>query len=173
MSDQKIQVTATYVGSDQPLLRVFDANVDLDMVIVSRTEYAVKALLPLDLLISAVSGALLRKFILDPLLDPIVEKFDWKKAVERYLKPHQSFRLVIRLINEGLLLQSDEMHDRVITAEIWDTVNKTLEILQNERLEGEVTKVRFSIGKNNKLIICCYKDEQPICLIDRHYREVI
>jgi hypothetical protein len=49
MSDPKIHVTATFSGSNQPLLRVFEASVDFDMVVVERNEDAIKALIPLEL----------------------------------------------------------------------------------------------------------------------------
>jgi hypothetical protein len=96
------------------------------------------------------------------MIDPIAEKFNWKKAVDKYQEPHQPFRLVIRLNDDGLSIESSTIYDLSITANIWDTINRTLNILQDENLIGRVTKIRFAVSKDNKLIIGCYQNEQPV-----------
>lgn len=166
MSDPKIHVTARFAGADQPLLRVFQAGVDLDMVIVEYTPQNVKATTSLCILISAATVLNLKTFILDPLIYPITNKYDWKRAVYRYLVSHRSFSLSIRLENEGLLIELLDMYNPIVTANIWGTISKTLRILQSEDFIGKVTKISLSSRKVDEVMICCYQNEQPVCLVD-------
>ena len=147
MYDTKIYVEVAHAGP-QPLITVFEANVDLDGVIVQHNEYAIKATTTLSFVISAVSSYVFKKLVLDPLLGPVLDKFDWSKAVSKYLKPEQPFSLVVQLHQERLSIETSDIYDQSITADIWNIINKTLDILKSESLIGTVTKVRFATSKD-------------------------
>jgi hypothetical protein len=70
-----VQIQATYEGH-QPLVSVLEGNLDPEQVVVRRNEYAVKAKVPLDLLVVATELYLLEKLVLDPIIEPIAEKFE-------------------------------------------------------------------------------------------------
>ncbi len=144
------------------------------MVIVSRTEYAIKALVPLEMIIEAISIAFLNKFVLEPIINPVAEKFNWVKAVKALLQAKiQPFKLVINIEDDKLQIETSAIYNASITANIWNTIARTLRILQNEHLLGKVSKVRFSVSKDDKLIIGCYKNEKILCLIDINQNKTI
>jgi hypothetical protein len=166
MRDPKIHVTARFSGVDQPLLRVFEAGVDLDMVVVEHTPQSVKAITPLCILISAATVLHLKTFILEPLINPITEKYNWKRAVYWHFLSHQPFSLSIRLENEGLLIELSDIYNSSVTANIWDTISKTLCILLSEGFIGKITKISLYSRNADTVTVCCYQNEQPVCLVD-------
>lgn len=158
-----VQIEATYVGS-QPLVSVLEANLDFEEVVVVRKEYAVKSLIPLELLLTVPTGYLLTKFVLEPLVGPYAEK--WKKAVERLLNPIQAFDLTINLTEDGLILEAPLQTSHKITADIWDVVYKTLEILKKENLLNKISKIRFAPDESDELLIVCYDGNRPTRMVD-------
>lgn len=148
-----VQIEATYAGS-QPLVSVLEANLDFEEVVVIRKEYAVKSLIPLELLLTVPTGYLLTKFVLEPLVGPYAEK--WKKAVERLLHPIQAFDLTINLTEDGLTLEAPLQTSHKITADIWDVVYKTLDVLKKENLLNKISKIRFAPDESDELLIVCY-----------------
>ena len=147
-----IRIEATYVGS-QPLVSVLEANLDFDAVRVVRKEYAVKSIFPLTLLITAPSVYLLNKFILDPLVGPLADK--WKESIRRWLRPIDAFEMTIRLEDEALTLEAPLNEHHKITAEIWKTIQRTIDILRAEGLLHKIKTIRFAPDRSGKLIIEC------------------
>jgi hypothetical protein len=158
-----VQIEATYVGN-QPLVSVLEANLDFDEVVVIRKEYAVKSFIPLELLLTVPTGYLLTKFVLEPLIGPHAEK--WKKAVARFLNPIQAFDLTINLTQDNLVLEAPLQTSHKLTADIWEVVYKSLEILKKENLLKEVSKIRFAPNESDKLLIVCYAGSHPIRMVD-------
>lgn len=158
-----VQIEATYVGS-QPLVSVLEANLDFDEVVVVRKEYTVKSLIPLELLLTVPTGYLLTKFVLEPLVGPYAEK--WKKAVERLLNPIQAFDLTINLTEDGLTLEAPLQTSHKITADIWDVVYKTLDVLKKENLLNKISKIRFAPNESDELLIVCYDGNRPTRMVD-------
>lgn len=158
-----VHIEATYVGS-QPLVSVLEANLDFEEVVVVRKEYAVKSLIPLELLLTVPTGYLLTKFVLEPLVGPYAEK--WKKAVERLLSPIQAFDLTINLTEDGLTLEAPLQTSHKITADIWDVVYKTLDVLKKENLLNKISKIRFAPNESDELLIVCYDGNRPTRTVD-------
>jgi hypothetical protein len=99
-------------------------------------------------------------------MNPINDKYNWKRAVYHYLISQQSFSLFIRLENGRLLIEASEVYNPTVIANIWDTINETIHILHNEDLITKVTRINVSSRNTGEIIICCYQNEQPVCLID-------
>jgi hypothetical protein len=160
---RSVQIEATYVGS-QPLVSVLEANLDFDEVVVIRKEYAVKSFIPLELLLTVPTGYLLTKFVLEPLIGPYAEK--WKKAVVRFLNPIQAFDLTINLTDDNLILEAPLQTSHTITADIWEIVYKSLEVLKKDNLLKHISKIRFAPNESNELFIVCYAGNRPIRMVD-------
>lgn len=143
------------------LVSIFEGNLDFDQVEVKRVEYAVKVYIPFDFVITATSTYLLEKFVLAPLIDPIVEKFNWIIAVNKYLKPIQPFRLTVHLTDDNLVIEASLETSHNITAAIWSILKKTLDVLREEnRLKG-LSKIQFVPDQGNGLLILCYENNKP------------
>jgi hypothetical protein len=169
-----IQVQASY-GDPQlsVLVSIFEGNLDLDQVTVRRAEYAVKAYIPLDFVITATSTYLFEKFVLAPLIDPIAEKFNWVAAIKKYLKPVQPFRLTINLTDENLVIEAPLETSHNITAEIWSVIKTTLDMLREENRLNELSKIRFVPDKGNELLILCYASNKPKYTVNLDKRKVL
>lgn len=159
----KVQVKVTNTRN-HPLVSVFEGNLDFEEVEVNRTDYAIKALVPLEFFIRAATIYAFEKFILSPLLDPIAEKFDWTKGVRKYLKPFQPFNLVVHLKDDNLVIQAPLNTNHHITEKIWETISITLALLKREKLN--VSTIRFVADSEGKLSIICYYENRPIYIID-------
>lgn len=168
MSTQSIiNIETTYASSQLgSLISVLEGNLDLDHVVVRRSEYAVKAIYPLEIIISATSGYLLKKFVLAPLIDPIAEKFNWVTAVKKYLSPLQPFNLTVTLDAEGLTIEAPLESSHRITAEIWSIINSTLDLLEAENMLNIVSRIRFTPKEQDSLLILCYVDKKPMYVVD-------
>jgi|SRR4030095_8555009 hypothetical protein len=158
-----IEIEATYVGR-QPLVSVLESELDFDEIVVTRHEYAVKSIIPLELLITVPTVFLLNKFVLEPLIGSVAGK--WKKAVARHLSPIQGFYLTIKVTEENLLIEAPTDTNHEMTAEIWEIVNKTLNIVRKENLIKKMSRIRFMPGKEEKLLIICYIEETPFRTVD-------
>jgi len=158
-SSPVVEIQATFHGS-QPLLSLMEGNFDYEQVVVKRTEYAIKAIIPLDLLITTAELYLFEKLILDPLIEPIAEKFNWIKGVKKLLGPVQPFNLVVQ-IKGGNFIEAPLDINHEITAQIWNVIRKTLDILKTEKILDEVSKIRYVPNKQNKLLILCYEQNRP------------
>src|SRR5687767_10432597 len=91
-----VEIETKFNGS-HPLISVIESNLDYEQVVVKRSEPAIKAIVPLDLLITATALYFFEKIVLDPLIDPIAEKFNWVTRVQKLLKPIQPFDLVVQI----------------------------------------------------------------------------
>jgi hypothetical protein len=158
-----VQIEATYVGS-QPLVSVLEANLDFGEVVVTRHEYAIKAIHPLELLLTITTGFALNEFVLKPLIGPYAEK--WKESVKRWLKPIQPFKLTMKITEFDLIFEAPLGTNHNITAEVWDLVQKTFEILKAESRLHEVARVRFEPDESGKLLILCYDESGPARIVD-------
>ncbi len=162
-SSHAVNIEASYDGN-QPLVSIIESNLDLEQVSIKRTEYAVKAIIPLSLVISTTSLYLLEKLILDPLVEPIAEKFNWVTAVKKYLAPFQSFNLTVQ-IKGGDFIEAP-IDDQEVIAQIWNIIRKTLRILKSENRLGETSKIRFISSIRDELLIVCYENNRPARIVE-------
>jgi hypothetical protein len=81
-------------------------------------------------------------------------------GVKKLLSPVQPFNLVVQ-IKGGNFIEAplDTRHE--ITAQIWNIIRKTLDILKTEKILDKVTKIRFVPNKQNKLMILTYVQNRP------------
>jgi len=158
MSEQ-VHIQATYVG-DQPLLSILEANIDLEQVSFSRTQMAVKALFPVDLVVTALTLHAFEKLVLDPLLAPIAEKFNWVSAVKRLIKPHQPFNVLVR-IGDADFIEAPLDLDHFLLAEVWRILKGTLEILRNESLLDSISLIRITSNSPGRPLVIAYRGARP------------
>jgi hypothetical protein len=161
MASVQIKVTS----SDRtPIVSVLEGGLDFDEVVVTHDEYAVKALIPLTILITVPTSVLLTKFVLEPLIDPIAER--WKKAVARYFNPTKSFDLTIEITEEQLIIDASVETSHHITAEIWSVVQRAMDVLRTESRLSKTSRIKFVAGESGELLIFSYKQGKPERMID-------
>ena len=165
-----VQIEATYVGR-QPLVSVLEANLDFEEVEVIRHEYAIKALRPLELVLTITTAFALNEFVLKPLIGPYAEK--WKEAVHRWLKPIQSFNLTITVTEDNLVVVAPLETNHQIAAEIWQIVYKAIEVLKSENQLRNITKVKFEPDESGQLFILCYDQSGPVRIVDINKSESV
>ena len=121
MASVQIKVTS----SDRtPIVSVLEGGLDFDEVVVTHDEYAVKALIPLTILITVPTSFLLTKFVLEPLIGPVAKR--WKKAVERYFNPPEIFTgcgLLLKRTRGLCVWLAVLIHASVLTLFIWQGRN--------------------------------------------------
>jgi hypothetical protein len=159
-SSPVVEIETQFNGS-HPLLSLMEANLDYEKVVVKRNEPAIKMIVPLDLLITTTALYFFEKLVLDPLIEPIAEKFNWVSGVKKLMKPLQRFDLVVR-INDGNFIEAPLDTNHEITAQIWNTIKKTLGILRAEGILDKVSKIRFVPHKEKRLLIICYEENRPV-----------
>ena len=162
-SSPAVNIEAFYDGN-QPLVSIIESNLDLEQVSVRRTEYAVKSVIPLSVVIATTSFYLLEKLVLDPLVEPIVEKFNWVTAVKKYLAPFQPFHLTVQ-IKGGDFIEAP-IDDQEVIAQIWNIIRKTLRILKLEGRLDDTSKIRFISSKRDELLIVCYENNRPARIVE-------
>ena len=156
---KEVEVQATYVG-DQPLLSVLEANLDLERVSVRRTEYAVKAIVPIDVIFTSLSLHAFEKLVLDPLLVPIAEKFNWVTATKRLLKPHQPFNITVR-IRDASFIEAPIGLDHALLADVWRILRRTIDILRDEALLEDTTLIRITSDRSGSPLVIGYRGARP------------
>ena len=72
-NNKEVIIKISYAGN-QPLVSLLESKFDFEHVDVSCEKYAVKALIPLSILISTTALYFFEKLILDPLIEPLAEK---------------------------------------------------------------------------------------------------
>ena len=158
-----VNIEASYVGN-QPLVSIIESNLDLEQVSIKRTEYAVKAIIPLSVVISTTSIHLFEKLVLDPLVEPIAEKFNWVTAVKKYLTPFHPFHLTVQ-IKGGDFIEAP-IDDQEVIGQIWNIIRKTLGILKSENRLDVTSKIRFISSKRYELLIVCYENNRPTRIVE-------
>lgn len=158
-----IEITATSANKE-PIVSVLEGNLDFSEVVVNQQNYAIKALIPLEILITVSSGYLLTKFLLDPMIGPVAEK--WKKTVARHFYPLTPFNLTITVTEENLIYQANLGTKHQLTANIWDTVQQTIDILKTTNRLKSVSKIKFIPGESDELFIFGYENGKPKLFID-------
>ena len=138
---------------------------DLENVRVIRNPYAVKAVIPLDILITAASIYLLEKFVLDPLLNPIASKLNWATAVKKLLKPHQPINLTIKIRDRNFIEAPIDL-DHELASQIWQIIRNSLLILDREGLLEQSTMIRITSGPSQQPLIIAYKNSRPFWTVD-------
>lgn len=125
--NKDVVVDVSYVG-DQPLISVLESNLDLERVSINRNPMAVKAVIPISLVIITTSFYLFEKLILDPVLDPIAKKFNWFEATKKLLRPHQPFNIAVQIEDNDFIVAPLSLdHDSV--AKIWQYIRQTIDML--------------------------------------------
>jgi hypothetical protein len=162
-SSPAVNIEASYDGN-QPLVSILESNLDLEQVSIRRSEYAVKAVIPLSIVIATSSLYLLEKLVLDPLVEPIAEKFNWVTAVKKYLTPFQSFNLTVQ-INDGDFIEAS-IDDQEVISQVWNIIRKTLSIVKTENRLEETSKIRFISSQRDELLIVCYKNNRPARIVE-------
>lgn len=169
MSTQASVRITTVLGTNagQKLITAFEANLDPDAVTVHRQELPIRTIHPLEMVITIATGFLLEKLILEPLLNTVLEKFDWKNAVKKYRNPYQPFRLIIKITDENLEIETspDLLEQQHIEA-IWETINKIILLLKKENLHQRITKIRIISDKPEELLIIGYETTKPLYQLD-------
>jgi hypothetical protein len=156
---QVVEIETKFNGS-HPLISLMEGNLDYEQVVVRRNEPAIKTIVPLDLLITTTELYLFEKLVLEPLVEPIAEKFNWVNGVKKLLKPIQPFDLVVQ-IKGGNFIEAPLETEHEITAQIWNIIKKTLDILKSEGILDKVSKIRFVPHPEKKLLIICYQEKRP------------
>lgn len=165
-----IEITATST-IQEPIVSVLAGNLDFSEVVVHQETFAVKALIPLEILVTVPTGFLLTKFLLEPMIGPVAEK--WKKTVAHHLYPLTPFNLTITITDENLVYEASLGTRHQLTANIWDTVQQTVDILKTASRLKSVSKVKFMPGESNELLIFCYEDGKPTLFVDLQREKVI
>jgi len=158
-----IEITATSDGN-QPVVSVLAGNLDFDEVAITHHQYAVKALIPIEMLVTVPTGYLLTKFLIEPMVGPVADK--WKKTVARHLHPLTPFNLTIKITEENQVYEAPLGTNHQITSEVWDIVQKTIDILKMENTLAKVSKVKFLPGDSGELLVFCYQQEVPTLMMD-------
>src|SRR5882672_3043151 len=152
MPSIQIEVTC----SDRtPIVSVLQGGLDFDEVVVTHHQYAVKALIPLAILITVPTTFLLNRFVLEPLVGPHPER--WKKAVARYFNPIRAFDLTIEITEESLIIDAPIETSHHITGEIWSIVQRALDVLRKESRLSRTSRVRFVPAESGELLIFSYE----------------
>lgn len=169
LNNEKASVEINYrMGVDNgyghPIASVFEGCLDFDNVKVKRNEYAVKAFTPISFVITVTGTLLLEKLILEPLINPIAEKFNWVKAVNRYLHPFEPFSLIVKIRDENYIeVNTGTCHK--ITADIWKILQRVINILREEELLSTISKIRIESQKSKTPLIVCYQDNKPTRIV--------
>lgn len=164
-----IEITATST-IQEPIVSVLAGNLDFGEVVVHQQIFAVKALIPLEILITVPTGFLLTKFLLEPMIGPVAEK--WKKTVAHHLHPLTPFNLTITVTEENLVYEASLGTKHQLTANIWDTVQQAVDILKIANRLKSVSKVKFMPGESNELLIFCYEEGKPTFFVDLQREKV-
>lgn len=165
-----IQITATS-ASKEPVISILAGNLDFDEVVVDQQNFEVKSLIPLEILVTVPTGFLLTKFLLEPMIGPVAEK--WKKTVARHLHPLTPFNLTIKVTDETLTYEAALGTKHQLTATIWDTVQQTIDILKMANVLHSLSKIKFVPGETDELLIFCYQDGEPTLFVDLGHEKVI
>ena len=156
---KEVKIEASYVG-DQPLISVLEANLDPEKVTVTRNQYAVKALFPIEILITAVSLHAFEKLVLDPILEPLAEKFDWVAATRKLLRPHQPFNITVRIRDQHLIEAPLDL-DHALVAEVWQVLRRTIDTLRAEALLEKTTMIRITSDAPGSPLVIAYHGSRP------------
>ncbi len=162
--NKEVEIEVSYVG-DQPLISILESNLDLEKVSFRRNQYAVRSVLPINLILSTTAIYLFEKLVLDPILDPLAEKFNWVEASKKLLKPHQSFNIKIQLNGDDFIIAP--LHtDHDLIAHIWHYIRQSIDITRSEGIFDEISQIRItSLSPGNPQIIL-YRGSKPWRLID-------
>lgn len=143
------------------LLSILESNFDLDVVEVKRNTYAIRAIHPLEVVISSISSTMLQKFVLEPIINPVLEKFDWKKALTKYRNKFEPFAILITLSGDNVQIDSDELLLHKHIENIWIYIHQTIALLKKENLYSQITRIRFVSEKFNELKAVCHASGRP------------
>ena len=166
-----VEIEVSYVG-DQPLLSVLESNLDLEKVSFRRNQYAVKTVIPITLLLSTAAIYLFEKLILDPVLDPLAEKFNWVEATKKLLKPHQPFTIKVQ-VNENDFIIAPLKTDHDLVAHIWLYIRKSIDISRSEGIFDEISQIRITSHSPGSPHIILYRGSKPWRLIDLKEKQSI
>jgi len=158
-----IQVEVT-CSDTTPIVSVLQGGLDFDEVTVTHQQYAVKALIPLTILITVPTAFMLNRFVLEPLVGPHAER--WKKAVSRYFSPIKAFDLTIEITEENLIIDAPIESSHHVTVEIWSIVQKALDVLRRESRLSRTSRVRFVPAESGELLIFSYEQDRAERMID-------
>jgi len=159
-----VEIETTYVG-DQPLLMVLEGCLDPEKVSVRRTEYAVKAIIPVELVIKAASIYAFEKLVLDPLLEPLAEKFNWVSATTKLLRPHQPFNVTVK-VRESSYVEAPLGLDHVLVSRLWVMTRQAIDILRAEGLEADTGLLRITSDAPGKPLVIAYSGSRPKWVVD-------
>ncbi len=157
--DPEIQIQASYVG-DQPLISALEGNLDPQMVRVFRAQHAVKAFIPIEVLIKAATIYALEKLVLEPLLNPIAERLDWVMAVGKFLRPQQPFNITIQIADNDFI-EAPIGLDHKLVGGIWAIIGQTLSVLRSEGMLEDVSKIRITSDQRETPLIILYHGSKP------------
>lgn len=175
MDTQKIEIRITSVlaPKNQDFIRVFEGNFDPDTVEIQRRDLAIRSLYPLQFFVEGVAVNIFSEYVIKHLLNPIVERLDWKRAVRRYLSPYQPFSLIVNLRDDNITIEHKSTLNRKHIEDIWENISKVLEILQSRNLMEHTTKIRFVSNEPDDLTVICYEGSKPSFLIEMDAGRII
>ncbi len=175
MISKKIKVRAnTVVGNaGQPLITAFEANIDPDIVHVNRSEAAIRSISPLEFIVQGVSMFLFTEYVLKPLINPVVEKFNWHSVVDKFRNPHQPLRVIVSLEEDKLNIEIGYELEQEHIKRVWENIHQSLEILKENKLIPGITKIRFDNEDSGKLLVICYQDKKPSHVVNLEEKELL
>ena len=165
MSD--IQITATYVGAgQQPLVSLLEVCLDMEHVTLTRSQYEIKSIIPLDLVIEVVTGFALQKYVLEPLTKEWSGK--WKIFARRHFQTHpaEAVNVTIKITKENFVCEAISNTRSQDVAEVWDNMQKVRSILELESLLPQISAVRFKSDADGELLIVCYDQDKPVRIVN-------
>ena len=158
-NNKEVIIKISYAGN-QPLVSLLESKFDFEHVDVSCEKYAVKALIPLSILISTTALYFFEKLILDPLIEPLAEKYNWIDVAKKTFRINQQINIVIK-IKESNFLEAIFNSSHKITPHMWNIIKQALEIIKSEELIEKISKIRIITDSEDKYFIICYEMNKP------------
>jgi len=156
---KEVEIEVTYVG-DQPLLSILESNVDLDKVSFRRNPLFVKAVFPISLIITTTAFYLFEKFVLDPVLDPLAEKYNWFIATKKHLRPHQPVNIKVQLDGNDFIVASLGL-DHESVANVWKYIREALDISRAEGIFDDISQIRITSTSPGNPKVILYQGSKP------------
>ena len=156
-----IHIEIAYNGY-QPQVTAFIENIKTEEIKIEKYGIEVKALVPLNILIEAVSVLMLEQLVFIPLINKGKE---WVQAIQKKRGYLPDFNIVIILKEEQTVIEIPIGNNEYLTNKVWQIISDSLKILKKENRLTEIEKIRF-IQEDGEIWIVCYQYNRPVMTID-------